>query len=279
MPKKHQFIITFFILLLSLSLLVSCTQSENNKLKVMTGTSLVTAIVEQVGGDHVEVFDLVPPSQHPGNFDVKPADIQNLASAKLLLTQGLPGETYIDKLIASANNPNLKFVKAGVPGNWMIPTIQSSAVDMVLIALMDVDPDNAQDYQAAAVKYKQAITDKDTEIRAKLVKANVASINVIASTRQADFLTWAGFNVVGTFDSAASLTTQAMEDLVDIGKAKGVTLVINNLQDSEDAGKGIAASIGAKSINLSNFPGGFPNTDTWEKAIDYNVNLLLNAIK
>jgi len=279
LPKKHQFIITFFILLLSLSLLVSCTQSENNKLKVMTGTSLVTAIVEQVGGDHVEVFDLVPPSQHPGNFDVKPADIQNLASAKLLLTQGLPGETYIDKLIASANNPNLKFVKAGVPGNWMIPTIQSSAVDMVLIALMDVDPDNAQDYQAAAVKYKQAITDKDTEIRAKLVKANVASINVIASTRQADFLTWAGFNVVGTFDSAASLTTQAMEDLVDIGKAKGVTLVINNLQDSEDAGKGIAASIGAKSINLSNFPGGFSNTDTWEKAIDYNVNLLLNAIK
>ena len=279
MPKKHQFIITFFILLLSLSLLVSCTQSENNKLKVMTGTSLVTAIVEQVGGDHVQVFDLVPPSQHPGNFDVKPADIQNLASAKLLLTQGLPGETYIDKLIASANNPNLKFVKAGVPGNWMIPTIQSSAVDMVLIALMDVDPDNAQDYQAAAVKYKQAITDKDTEIRAKLVKANVASINVIASTRQADFLTWAGFNVVGTFDSAASLTTQAMEDLVDIGKAKGVTLVINNLQDSEDAGKGIAASIGAKSINLSNFPGGFSNTDTWEKAIDYNVNLLLNAIK
>ena len=245
----------------------------------MTGTSLVTAIVEQVGGDHVQVFDLVPPSQHPGNFDVKPADIQNLASAKLLLTQGLPGETYIDKLIASANNPNLKFVKAGVPGNWMIPTIQSSAVDMVLIALMDVDPDNAQDYQAAAVKYKQAITDKDTEIRAKLVKANVASINVIASTRQADFLTWAGFNVVGTFDSAASLTTQAMEDLVDIGKAKGVTLVINNLQDSEDAGKGIAASIGAKSINLSNFPGGFSNTDTWEKAIDYNVNLLLNAIK
>jgi ABC-type Zn uptake system ZnuABC Zn-binding protein ZnuA len=245
----------------------------------MTGTSLVTAIVEQVGGDHVEVFDLVPPSQHPGNFDVKPADIQNLASAKLLLTQGLPGETYIDKLIASANNPNLKFVKAGVPGNWMIPTIQSSAVDMVLIALMDVDPDNAQDYQAAAVKYKQAITEKDAEIRAKLVKANVASVNVIASTRQADFLAWAGFNVVGTFDSASSLTPQAVKDLVDTGKAKGVSLVINNLQDGEDAGKGIAASLGAKNINLSNFPGGFSDTDTWEKAIDYNVNLLLNAIK
>ena len=279
MSRKHQFITSVFIIILSLGLLVSCTKSNTAKLKVMTGTSLVTAIVEQVGGSHVEVFNLVPPSQHPGNFDVKPADIQNLSTAKLFLLQGLPGETYIDQLVASANNSNLKVVKAGVPGNWMIPTIQSSAVDKVLIALMDVDPNNASDYQAAAVKYKQAITDKDTEIRAKLVKANVASFNVIASNRQVDFLTWAGFNVVGTFDSATSLTPQVVKDLVDKGKANGVTLVVNNLQDGEDTGKGIAASIGAKNINLSNFPGGFSNTDTWEKAIDYNVNLLLNAIK
>jgi ABC-type Zn uptake system ZnuABC Zn-binding protein ZnuA len=191
----------------------------------------------------------------------------------------LPGETYIDQLVASANNPNLKVVKAGIMANWMIPTIQTDAVDKVLAALMDADPDNARDYQAAAVKYKQAVADKDTELRTKLTQANVAGINVIASTRQADFLTWAGFNVVGTFDSAASLTPQAVKDLVDIGKAKGVTLVVNNLQDSEDAGKGIAASLGAKNINLSNFPGGFSNTSTWAQAIDYNVNLLLNNIK
>ena len=277
---KKRCILSVLSLIMALALLAGCIQVDNTpKLKVMTGTSLVSTIVEQIGGRHVEVFNLVPPSQHPGNFDVKPSDIQNLSTAKLFLLQGLPGETYVDQLISSANNPNLKVVKAGIPGNWMIPTIQSSAVDRVLAALMDVDSSNAQDYQAAAVKYKQAITDKDAEIRAKLVKANVASVNVIASTRQADFLTWAGFNVVGTFDSAASLTPQAVKDLVDTGKAKGVSLVINNLQDGEDAGKGIAASLGAKNINLSNFPGGFSDTDTWEKAIDYNVNLLLNAIK
>ena len=279
MFKKHVWFVIIIALAMVLASLGGCKQSDVSKLKVMTGTSLVTAIVERVGGDHVEVFNLVPPSQHPGNFDVKPADILNLSTAKLFLLQGLPGETYVDQLIASANNPNLKVVKAGVPGNWMIPTIQSSAVDKVLAALMDVDPNNAADYQAAAVKYKQTITDKDAEIRAKLVKANVASVNVIASTRQADFLTWAGFNVVGTFNDASSLTPQAVKDLVDIGKAKGVILVVNNLQDGADAGKGLASSLGAKNINLSNFPGGFSNTDTWEKAIDYNVNLLLNAIK
>jgi len=245
----------------------------------MTGTSLVTAIVEQVGGDHVEVFYLVPPSQHPGNFDVKPADIQNLSAAKLFLLQGLPGETYVDSLAAAANNPNLTVVKSNVAGNWMIPSIQSSAVDWVLNALSQADPSNVTDYQAAAVNYKQAILDKEKDIDSKLTAANVGGIKVIASSRQADFLQWAGFNVVATFDDASSLTPEVVKDLVDKGKANSVTLVVNNLQDSADAGKGIAASIGAKSINLSNFPGGFPNTDTWEKAIDYNVNLLLNAIK
>jgi ABC-type Zn uptake system ZnuABC Zn-binding protein ZnuA len=161
----------------------------------------------------------------------------------------------------------------------MIPTVQSTATDAVLGALIQVDPDHAQTYQAAAVKYQQAIADKSEEVQGELVKANVGGVNVIASSRQADFLTWAGFNVVGTFDSAAALTPQAVQNLVDIGKAKNVKMVVNNLQDSENAGQGIAASIGAKNINLSNFPGGFSNTSSWTEAIDYNVNLLLNAIK
>jgi len=47
------------------------------------------------------------------------------------LLQGLPGETYVDKLVSAANNPNLTVIKSNVSGNWMIPSIQSSAVDFV----------------------------------------------------------------------------------------------------------------------------------------------------
>jgi len=261
------------------ALISGCQTTDNAKLKVMTGTSLVADIVEQVGGNHVALFNLVPPNQHPGNFDVKPNDIKTLTTAKLFLLQGLPGETYVDKLVAAADNPNLTVVKSNVTGNWMIPSVQSSAVDWVLSSLSQADPGNITDYKAAAVKYQQAIADKSVEIESKLTAANVGGIKVIASSRQADFLQWAGFNVVATFDDASSLTPQVVKDLVDKGKSNGVTLVINNLQDSEDAGKGIAASIGAKNLNLSNFPGGFSDTNTWAQAIDYNVNLLLNAIK
>lgn len=259
-------------------LLGGCSSASSSKLKAMTSTSLMEYIVQQVGGDHVDVINLVPPNQHPGNFDIKPGDIQKLSSANLFLLHGWPGEGYADQLIASANNPNLTVVTANVDGNWMIPSVQAAATDRVMNILSQIDSQNAATYQQSAEAYKKRIQATESEITARLAKANVAAVKVIASARQADFLQWAGFQVVGTFDSAQDLTPQVVKDLIDKGKAEGVSLVINNLQDGQDAGIAIAQELGAKNLNLSNFPGGFANTETWEKAIDYNVNLLLKAL-
>ncbi len=255
-----------------------CTQKVTSKINAVTSTSLMEYIVKQVGGENVEAVNLVPPSQHPGNFDVKPGDIQKLANASLFLLHGWPGEAYADKLVASANNPNLTVVKAGVDGNWMIPSVQAAATDKVMGVLSQVDSRNASAYQKAAGAYQKKIQAKEADIRARLAKANVAPVKVIASARQADFLVWAGFDVVATFAPAQSLTPQVIRDLIEKGKAAGVSLVVNNLQDGKDAGVAVAQDLGAKNLNLSNFPGGFLNTETWEKAIDYNVDSLVNAL-
>jgi ABC-type Zn uptake system ZnuABC Zn-binding protein ZnuA len=259
-------------------LLAGCSPKNTSKLKVVTSTSLMEYIVKQVGGDRVDVMNLVPPNQHPGNFDVKPGDIQKLSSANLFLLHGWPGEGYADKLVASANNPNINVVKANVNGNWMIPSVQLAATDKVTSALCETDSKNASFYQKSAEVYKKKIQAKETDIKARLTKANVSTVKVIASARQADFLQWVGFKVIATFDSPQSLTPQTVKDLIDKGKTSGVSLVINNLQDGQDAGKAIAQELAAKNLNLSNFPGGFDNTETWEKAIDHNVDILLNAL-
>ena len=174
--------------------------------------------------------------------------------------------------------PNLTVIKASVDGNWMIPSLQATAADKVAAALSQVDSKNASAYNKSAEQYKQRISNKEAEIKNKLQKANVAQVNVIASQRQADFLTWAGFNVVANYAGPNALNPQTVKELVDKGKAAKVTLIIDNLQDGKDAGRAIAEELGAKQINLSNFPGGYPNTETWEKAIDKNIELLLGAI-
>jgi len=69
-----------------------------------------------------------------------------------------------------------------------------------------------------------------------------------------------------------------VKDLVDKGREENVTLIIDNLQSGQDAGAGIAEELDCTRIILSNFPGGFDNTETWEKAIDRNIELILEAI-
>jgi zinc transport system substrate-binding protein len=104
---RKSLILTSVFLAVSLwgVLLNGCTPQNTTKMQAVTSTSLMEYIIKQVGGDRIEVVNLVPPNQHPGNFDVKPGDIQKLASADLLLLHGWPGEGYADKLIIAANNP------------------------------------------------------------------------------------------------------------------------------------------------------------------------------
>jgi zinc/manganese transport system substrate-binding protein len=273
---KHLLILAS--LLVTLTTFGACENAGNPNLKVVTSTSLIEYIVQQVGGSHIEVINMVPPNQHPGNFDVKPGDIEKLANASLFLLHGYPGEAYADRLIESANNPDLTVIKLGVDGNWMIPSIQAAATDKIAGVLSQIDPSNASSYMNLAENYKRKIQAKETAIKNKLFEADITKINVIASTRQADFLEWSGFNVIATFGGTQSLTPQVVKDLVDQGRAANVVLIVNNIQDGQDAGKAIAEELDAENLNLSNFPGGLNDTNTWEKAIDRNVAILLDAV-
>jgi len=92
------------------------------------------------------------------------------------------------------------------------------------------------------------------------------------------FVQWAGLNIIATYGRPDSLTPQVVKELVDKGREAKVTLIIDNLQSGQEAGAGIAEELGCERIILSNFLGGFDNTETWEKAIDRNIVLILGAL-
>jgi len=264
--------------LMIFSFLSTCRPTPTSRLKVVTTTSLLAYVVQQVGGNKVDVVSIVPSAQHPGDFDAKPQDIQKLADARLFLWHNWPGEKFVPRLIASAGNANLTVLPVEVPGNWMLPSVQSAATDKVAAALSQVDSQNSALYQQAAVAYKARITAKEAEIKTSLAQANLPAVKVISVDFQAPFVTWSGLGLIATYGTPESLTPQVVKGLVDKGKAAGVTLVVDNLQSGRDAGEGLATELGARRIILSNFPGGFADTGTWEKAIDHNIRLLLGAI-
>ena len=278
------------------SLLGGCSPEDTSKLKVVTSTSLIASIVERVGGDKVDVVNVIPPAQCPGHFDVKPSDIQKLADADLFLLHGWQGEKFSEKLIASANNPDLTVVKIAVKGKlmtrppqleatqtltsdyWMTPPVQLEATEIIAAALSQVDTKNSSDYQRLAAEYKEKIVAKEAEIKARLARINPANVNVMCAEMLVGFVQWAGFNIVATYGRPDSLIPQVLKKLVDKGREGKVTLIIDNMQSGKDTGAGIAEELASARVILSNFPGGYKNTETWEKAIDYNVELLLESI-
>ncbi|MFC2002410.1 metal ABC transporter substrate-binding protein [Chloroflexota bacterium] len=268
---------------LALSLLIipialGCSPPTDSGLKVVTSTSLLASIVERVGGAKVDVVNIIPPAQCPGHFDVKPGDIQKLANADLFLMHGWQGEKFSQDLIASANNPSLTVHKIDIKGNWMTPPVQLTAIDEITAILSRADTQNSSLYQESAAKLKDKIEAKGTEIKTRLAKENLVRINVMCAEQLIGFVKWTGLNVIATYGRPDSLTPQVVKELVDKGKEAKVSLIIDNLQSGQDARAGIAEELGCKRIILSNFPGGFDNTETWEKAIDRNVELILGSI-
>jgi zinc transport system substrate-binding protein len=267
MKKPSLLVTAILVLALAATLLLGgCSPAGTAKLKVVTSTSMMAQTVERVGGNQVDVVNIIPPAQCPGHFDVKPGDIQRLAEADLFLLHGWQGEIFSQDLIASANNPDLTVVTVDIEGlgsDWMTPPGQLAATDKISAALCQVDAENSAVYHQLAIEYKDKISAKEA---------------VMCADMQAGFVDWVGLNLVATYGRPDSLTPQVVRELVDRGREAGVSLIIDNLQSGQDAGKGIAEELGCRRIILSNFPGGFDDTDTWEKAIDRNIELILGAM-
>jgi zinc transport system substrate-binding protein len=169
-------------------------------------------------------------------------------------------------------------VKVGDNDNWMTPEVQQAAVDKISAALSQVDNKNSSAYQKSATEYKNIIAAKEAEIEARIADKNLASVNVLCDVQQAGFVRWVGLNIISTYGRPDSLTPQVVKGLVDLGREKGVVLVIDNMQTGGEAGKSLAEELDVGHIVLSNFPGGYDNTETWEKAIDKNIGLILESI-
>jgi len=174
MKKPSLLVTAILVLALAATLLLGgCSPAGTAKLKVVTSTSMMAQTVERVGGNQVDVVNIIPPAQCPGHFDVKPGDIQRLAEADLFLLHGWQGEIFSQDLIASANNPDLTVVTVDIEGlgsDWMTPPGQLAATDKISAALCQVDAENSAVYHQLAIEYKDKISAKEAEIKAKWLR-------------------------------------------------------------------------------------------------------------
>jgi len=247
---------------------------------VVAGSSFIGNIIQDVTDGELETRTIIPPGVCPGDYDVKPSEIEALANCRALFIHNYQ-QNYQNILgaIEAAANSDLVVKVLNVTGNWMVPQVQAEGVNKVAQALSEIYPENAAYYQGNATERAQAILIYGEDVKSRLQDVGVDGVKVICAAMQEGFVRWAGFNITATFGRPEELSPGDVEQLIAQAKDAGVALVIDNLQSgSTTLGASLQQDIEAIPVTISNFPGGLENTETWEKAIDKNVDLLLDAL-
>jgi zinc transport system substrate-binding protein len=260
--------------------LLVLTQHAPPSVDIMAGSSLIANIIGDVAGGKLRTDTLIPPGTCPGHYDVKPSEIEALANSRAFFIHSFQ-QSYenVTGAIEAANNPGLIVKVLNVTGNWMVPAVQAEGVSKIAQALGEIYPENAVYYQGNATERAQVILAYGEGVKDRLQQGSVDGVKVICAEMQAGFVGWAGFDIVATFGRPEDLTPAQVANLINEAQEAGVALIIDNLQSgSTTLGASMEQDIDAVAVTISNFPGGLQNTETWEKAIDKNVDLLLEAL-
>src|SRR5262249_4737502 len=145
--------------------------AQAQKLRIVTSIRPIADLVQNVGGDRVDVVALVPPGAEPEDYDPTPADATAVSKARIFFANGLGLEAYLDRLAESAGTPQLEVVtlsdglptitgfgqgeqQGGNPHLWLDVQNAISYVDAIQQTLDRVDPSGAVTYDANAAAYK-----------------------------------------------------------------------------------------------------------------------------
>jgi zinc transport system substrate-binding protein len=100
------------------ALLAACTSPTRpeaggrQRLAVVTTVLPITLLTRAVAGDCAEVSALVPPASNPHDFQARPTQLLALRQARVLVSNGLGLDDFLDKLVRAADNPQLRRINS-----------------------------------------------------------------------------------------------------------------------------------------------------------------------
>jgi zinc/manganese transport system substrate-binding protein len=173
--------------------------AADKRFKVVTTFLPITLFTRAVAGDCAAVTSLIPANLGPHDFQAKPGDLTALRQARVLVKNGLEMESFLDKLVAAAGNPQLKVIDSsrGVatldteahhdgshaedhgkeqghdhgaenPHIWLDPLRAVQQVETIRDGLIQADPSCAEGYRRNAAAYTTQLKKLNSEIAAQL---------------------------------------------------------------------------------------------------------------
>lgn len=164
--------------------------TSGDKINVVTTFTLLEDIVKQIGGDHVETFNLVPIGTDPHEYEPLPEDIKETEEADVLFSNGVNlegGESgWFAKLIESTGQDKANVFEAseGVepmylksedgtedeinPHTFIDPTVGIIMAENVKDGLIAVSPENEEEIEENAKAYLETLKEMDEQYKTRI---------------------------------------------------------------------------------------------------------------
>src|SRR5215468_840748 len=124
-----------------LGLALSAGTAEAKKLNVVTATTDLAALAQEVGGDHISVESIAKGYQDPHFVEAKPSFLLRLRQADLLIVVGLQLEIgWLPPLINQSGNPRIQVGASGYLDASQFAEILDIPTAQVTRAMGDVHP-------------------------------------------------------------------------------------------------------------------------------------------
>ncbi|WP_418004582.1 metal ABC transporter solute-binding protein, Zn/Mn family [Mycobacterium sp. PDNC021] len=160
------------------------------KLAVVATINAWGSIAAQLGGDHVQETSLITnPDTDPHDYEPSAADGRAVATAAVVINNGIGYDSWADKLVAANPNPQRAQVTVGQvvgvadggnPHQWYSPPSVSKFVDAITAAYKKADPNDAGYFDQQHDKFvNQGLANYQNQIAS--IKAKYAGTPVGAS--------------------------------------------------------------------------------------------------
>jgi zinc/manganese transport system substrate-binding protein len=269
--------------------------ASSSKIAVVASTNVWGDVVEQVGGDHVDVTSIISdPAQDPHSYE---ADTQNqltLSKAKVVVENGGGYDDFVDRMLKSSNSSAEVINAVKVSGKtapkggdlnehvWYdFPTVAKIA-DSISTALGKADPGDAATFTKNAEAFKSKLTpleSKEAQIKKEHSGAGIGITEPVPlyMTEASGLVNKTPEEFSKAIEEGSDVSPKVLQETLALYSGKQVKALVYNAQTSgpqtvkvEDAAK----AAGVPTV---------PVTETLPKGKDYlgwmtsNVDALASA--
>jgi zinc/manganese transport system substrate-binding protein len=272
---------------LALLLVLATPAVAQDKIKVVATFSILGDLVTEVGGDRIDLTTLVGPDTDAHTYQPRPNDLRLLAGARVLVSNGLGFEGWIDRLADAASFKGTRIVvskdaAAGPdPHCWQDVACTRRYVANIATGLAAADPWNATTYRERAQAYDAKLATLEAWIRGEIATVPEDRRKAITGHNSFHYFSRAygvRFEAPRGYSTDSEPSARDMAELIRQVRAQKIkALFIENMTNPvliEEIAHDAGATVGPRlySDALSK-PGG--PAPTYEAMMRYNVTALV----